>query len=163
MKKIYAAFLLGFLLFVGSMALLALRPSVVDFVAGPRRCELSRIEILNPTRRGHAVFTDPASLAYIASQPRLAVLPSGVSLTNSVGVHVDLFDRWGNIGGLAVRISTNQRIWAMQYYSRFGTETHGFIELGSDIPEPLRQLMTFLLDKSNRGKDWSEADIKPGK
>ncbi|GEM_PF-5274724 len=163
MKKIYAASLLGFLLFVGAMALLALRPNVVDFVTGSRRCELSRIEILNPIGRGHGVLTDPASLAFLASRARHPTLPAAVLLTNGVGLHLDLFDEWGSLGGLGVTITTNERIWAMEYYSRFGTEKHGFILLDPNAPEPLRRMVTFFLDKNNRGKDWSEADIKAGK
>ena len=159
MKMLYRVLFTALMAIFVLAIMLSRRPSAKDFCFGTRSFKLSRIEFDGQGRR--AILSDPTSLVYLSSLPKLKALPVTIEITNGYTFDTKLFDRWGQIGTIQTVVSSDESTLSFACFESFlGDASFSFATAESNAPVRLKEVIRFLLEDKNRGKRWTEAGVE---
>jgi hypothetical protein len=106
-----------------------------------------------------AILSDPTSLSYLCSLQRFMPLPANLQITNGLSFEAKLYDKWGELGSIALSFGYDKKVIELIYVSSTD-ERNSYLVLDKHLPPKLDEMMTFLLAKENIGKCWTEAGVR---
>jgi hypothetical protein len=154
MRIMSVAVILAVICVAGAIAFFGSGPSGQGFCTG-RKYDLSRITFDGQGRS--ASLSDPASLSYLALRPKLGALPENVLMTNSLTFDVRMSDKFGRAGTFVANVGIDSRVIGCMYTkSLLDDASCGFIVMTTNMPSRLREMLSFLVCETNRGKNWRD-------